>query len=302
MSISVQNRKILWGRSGNRCAFPGCNQELHQVIGQCGSTVIGEECHIEAQSGKGPRFNRTLTEKQINSFENLILFCPTHHRIVDENPEEYTVDTLKKMKGDHEGRVRRALEDKTEFDDLYYESVVTYIETMLDFDGWDVWTSYLLSADGPKCTEETQKSIDEIIQYILGRVWYGRYPDLEDAIKNFRAVLVDFDKVFHRHTESKNGWFFTERFYRIQPYDHVVADELLKVYEAHVFLVNNLVYELTRASNRICDLVRLHVNPSYRLAEGKLVSYDKCPEYRIGEYYPGLEEFEKICRTRDVYV
>lgn len=100
MSISVKSRKILWGRSGNRCAFPGCNEELHQTVGEIGCTLIGMECHIEAQSANGPRFNKDYTEKEIDSFENLILLCPNHHKIIDDNPEEYTVDRLKQMKVD----------------------------------------------------------------------------------------------------------------------------------------------------------------------------------------------------------
>ena len=69
-----------------------------------------------------------------------------------------------------------------------------------------------------------------------------------------------------------------------------------------MLLVDNLIYELTRAGNRICDLTRKYVNPSYRLAEGKLLSYDQCPEYRQSESYPGLEQFKLFYKTRDVYM
>ena len=301
MSITVQSRKILWGRSGNRCAYPGCNQELHQVIEQ-NNTVIGEECHIEARSCEGPRFNSNLSEVQINSFENLILMCPIHHRIIDDNPNEYTVSVLKKMKADHESRVRQALEDKSEFDDLYYMSIVDYIDMMMDFENWDAWTSYLLSAEGPMCTKEKQESIEEVKQFILSRIWYKRYPDFEIAIRQFRFILDDFDNIFHKHSDLVKGWYKTEKFYKVRPYDYEIADRMLSEYETHVILIDNLVYEMTRAANLICDLTRRYVNPSYRLAEGKLLSYDKCPEYREGEYYPGLEKFKEICETRDVYI
>lgn len=301
MSITVQSRKILWGRSGNRCAFPGCNQELHQAD-ETSSTVIGQECHIEAQSEDGPRFNPALSEKQIDSFENLILMCPIHHRIIDENPEKYTVAALKKMKAGHEDRVRRALEDKSEFDDLYYMSIVDYIDMMMEFERWDIWTSYMLSADGPMCTMEKDEDIEEVSRYILSRVRYKKYPDLDDAIKQFRIILIDLSNVFHKHSILTNGWYRTEKFYKIKPYDHEVADRLLAEYEVHVILVDNLVYEMTRAANLICDLTRKHIDPSYRLAEGKLLSYDKCPEYREGESYPGLERFREICEQRDVFI
>lgn len=301
MSISVQNRKILWGHSGNRCAFPGCNQELHLSEGTDEKTIVGQECHIEAQSAGGPRYNSMLSEAQIDSYENLILLCSNHHKIIDANPEQYTVTALKKMKADHENKVRRALEDKSEFDNLSYEAVVVYIEMMLDFETWDQWTSYLLSADGPLLSVEMQKSIDEIRQYILSRVWVGRYPELEESIKEFRRILIDFDAVFHSHSELRDSWYFTPKFYKVKPYDYKVADKLLVEYQNHLQLVKNLVYEMTRSANRICDLMRKYVDPLYRFADGKLISYDDCPEYRDGEQYPGLEEFKKICRTRDVY-
>lgn len=302
MSISVQNRKILWGHSGNRCAFPGCNQELHSSNGKDAKTIVGQECHIEAQSPGGPRFNPALSEAQIDSYENLILLCSNHHRIIDANPDQYTVAALKKMKTDHEKQVRRALEDKSEFDNMSYEAIVVYIEMMLDFETWDQWTSYLLSADGPMLSVNMQESIEEIKQYILSRVWVGRYADLEESIKEFRRVLIDFNDVFHRHSEQKGEWFITQKFYKVKPYDHVIADKLLVDYKMHLQLVNNLVYEMTRSANRICDLMRKYVDPLYRFADGKLTSYDDCPEYRDGEKYPGLEEFEKIYRTRDVFV
>lgn len=266
-----------------------------------GYTLIGMECHIEAQSESGPRFNKNLMEKQIDSFENLILLCPTHHKIVDDNPKDYTVERLKKMKADHESRVRKVLDNKTEFDDMYYESVVYYIDMMLEFDNWDAWTSYLLSADGPKISEDMLDSIDEIKQYILGRVWFGKYPDLEDAIKNLRNVLIDLVGVFSRHSEQNRNWYFTEKFYKVRPYDAKLANELLEEYHQHVLLVDNLTYEMTRAANRICDLTRKHIDRCYRLAEGKLLSYDTCPEYRNGENYPGLDDFKKICRERDIF-
>lgn len=302
MGISVKDRKILWGRSGNRCAFYGCNIELHQVEDANTSSIIGEECHIEAQSANGPRYNASLSEKQVNSFNNLILLCANHHKIIDDNPEQYTVKDLKIMKSEHEDRVRKALEDKTDFDDMYYESIVYYIDMMLEFDHWDTWTSYLLSADGPSISVEMMDDIDKVNTFILSRVWFGTYPDLENTIKSLRDILIDFENVFIRHSDRKNNWYYTEKFYKIRPYDEEVTTQLRKEYENHMILINNLVYEITRVANKICDLTRKYICHDYRLAEGKLISYDKCPEYREGEYYPGLSQFIKISKNRDVSI
>ena len=293
MSISVQNRKILWGLSGNRCAFPGCNQLLHLSVGESGSSLIGEECHIEAQSGNGPRFNSKLSERQINDYRNLILLCPTHHKIVDDNPEEYPVETLIKMKAAHEARVRTALEDKAGNDDMHYEAIIMYIDMMLEFEYWEAWTSYLLNAQ-PLTTNEKINDIEEIHRYIISRIWPGRYPELEEAFKNFDTVLWDLYNVFFRHAESQGLGYRTVKFYRIEPYDYRVANQFLPSYNRHVLLVNTLIKELTKAGNHLCDIFRKCVNSGYRIAEGKLMIDGYCPEYNGEKKYPGLEKLEKM--------
>ena len=50
MPLAIRDRKILWAWSGNRCAFPGCAQELvERGYGQAANIVIGEEAHISAR-------------------------------------------------------------------------------------------------------------------------------------------------------------------------------------------------------------------------------------------------------------
>lgn len=79
--------KRLFAVSMNRCAFPGCSTP---VIDPATQTVLGEICHIHAQSEGGPRFNNDLTQEQIHGFENLILMCGTHHKLIDDSGNEAT--------------------------------------------------------------------------------------------------------------------------------------------------------------------------------------------------------------------
>ena len=292
MSIQVHDRKILWGLSGNRCAFPGCNQELLEDKTD-GKIVVGEECHIIARENKGPRGNITISEDEKDKYENLILLCPTHHTVIDGDPEKYTPEKLKEMRSNHEDRIRRALADKSTFDALYYEAIVRFIDTTMDFEHWDIWTSYLLSNDRPMCTEETYSRICTVINYILGRVWYKRYLELEDAIQDFHLVLNDLITVFCKNAECEKGVYVTEKFYKIKPYDYRIADKLLVEYKDHLRLIRSLVYEMTKAANRICDLTRNDIDPEYRLTQGKLLLSDQCPEYKNGERYIGLEALKK---------
>jgi len=86
--------KHLWASSANRCCYPGCSTEMVTGAG----LVVGEICHITASRPKGPRYDPSLTEAERDAFANLILFCPTHHKIVDANPTTYTPDLLRELK------------------------------------------------------------------------------------------------------------------------------------------------------------------------------------------------------------
>lgn len=114
MSISNQTRKLLWGRSGNRCAI--CRRELTMSgKDEDSDCVIGEECHIVAKKNDGPRGISDLNKKQRDEYENLILLCSIHHKKIDDQIENYSVKNLKTIKLHHERWVRNSL---NAFDDI----------------------------------------------------------------------------------------------------------------------------------------------------------------------------------------
>lgn len=90
--------------SGNVCAFPGCQVPIVEAAG----TVTGEICHIKAQSPQGPRYDTKQTEEERHSYENLILLCRRHHKVVDTEADIYDVPALKEIKAIHERIVGRA--------------------------------------------------------------------------------------------------------------------------------------------------------------------------------------------------
>ena len=113
--IRDADRKLLWGRSGNECAFPQCSQSLTMTpegaeADSRSSTpvVLGEEAHIVAAEDDGPRGDPSMPIGERNAYRNLILLCPTHHRLIDkDNGIHYSVAELHKMKADHERLVER---------------------------------------------------------------------------------------------------------------------------------------------------------------------------------------------------
>jgi hypothetical protein len=74
------------------------------------STTLGEIAHIVARSAEGPRGDGLLPPDQRDDYDNLILLCPTHHRIVDDNVSEWPTERLIRMKVDHERWVANQLE------------------------------------------------------------------------------------------------------------------------------------------------------------------------------------------------
>lgn len=90
--------------SGNTCAFPECPSPLVEPTG----TITGEICHIRAQNPGGARFDATQTQSDRHAYENLILLCGQHHKIVDAEAALYTVDVLERMKANQEQQRGRA--------------------------------------------------------------------------------------------------------------------------------------------------------------------------------------------------
>lgn len=101
----------LFALSGNVCAFPGCSLPIVED----GGIVTGEICHIRAQNVGGPRFDETQSESDRHAFDNLILLCRRHHKVVDAEPDLYSVDALQEIKSIREARFGRPERDTDAF-------------------------------------------------------------------------------------------------------------------------------------------------------------------------------------------
>ena len=105
---TVSTYKVLFGLSGNQCAHPDClNTLIESGTELSDDLVTGHICHIYAISEAGPRGKRGLTNKELNSRENLILLCPQHHAVIDGQYEDYLAETLKEWKRLHEEKIRK---------------------------------------------------------------------------------------------------------------------------------------------------------------------------------------------------
>lgn len=131
-SLSLPDRKKLWALSHNMCAFPQCRQQLVENVadaesGAGYSVVVGEEAHIYGFSEGGPRYDPEYPEALLESYENRILLCQTHHTIIDaRRGEGFDAKTLLRMKKDHEEGLKR--------DDELVAAVKAYLGGQMEAD------------------------------------------------------------------------------------------------------------------------------------------------------------------------
>jgi hypothetical protein len=102
--------KLLWGLSAGRCAFPNCRHQCIALETDFDATAtLGKIAHIIAHSDDGPRANPAMPLEDRDCYENWMLLCPTHHDLVDVQPNTYTVEDLQRWKREHEQWVQESL-------------------------------------------------------------------------------------------------------------------------------------------------------------------------------------------------
>ena len=107
MAVNEIDIKKLWGRAAGKCSYPNCTVDCIPFLNNEDPTVIGEMAHIIARMPNGPR---GIPSGGSNTYENLILLCPTHHRTIDKAPEgTFPPELLHQWKSEHEERVNNSL-------------------------------------------------------------------------------------------------------------------------------------------------------------------------------------------------
>lgn len=105
-NYSPKTLKVLFALSGNQCAHPDCTNPVIIPPTEASDVHVSNQiCHIYSLNAEA-RTQDALTEKELNAPENLILFCPTHHGIIDGQHETYPPDLLKQWKQEHEEKIK----------------------------------------------------------------------------------------------------------------------------------------------------------------------------------------------------
>ena len=104
-TVLISDIKLLYSRSAGRCNI--CGEEVFKEKESGNGFVhIGEMAHNTSFSSniKAPRW---IDQKSgDNSYNNLILLCANHHRIVDGDETTYTVEKIYDLKKSFEKKVK----------------------------------------------------------------------------------------------------------------------------------------------------------------------------------------------------
>ena len=105
MTISEVDIKLLWGRAGGTCSKPDCTEDLTALV-EAGNYVVGEMAHV---IGRKPTARRSTPNGGPDTYDNLILLCPTHHTHIDKAPEgTFTAELLHDWKRRQEDLIQQA--------------------------------------------------------------------------------------------------------------------------------------------------------------------------------------------------
>jgi len=301
--VSLLNRTTLWGHAASRCSFQDCVIELAENSLSSGIVSIGEVAHIISGQEGGPRYASDYNADLIDAYENLILLCCNHHKLIDSDVNTYSVAELRKMKSDHEKLVKEKFQvDAVKQRDIeYYAIVVEKWEILGNLSEWLSWTEWLILNRLPKISKPQWNKLNELHRYLDSRQWPKMYPDLKRAFQQFNIVLEDFLNEFDIwvYEDFDENYLITTALYRKQA-------KTAREQDVHDILICELTEELTKCANQIIEEVQKNLFNGYRIEEGIVllrgypaegISYRKL-EYLPGKSYLGLREIESAIKKR----
>lgn len=191
---SVVTIKRLFALSGNRCAYPKCALPIVENSG----TVTGIVCHIKARSKGGPRYDAKQPPDERHGFENLLLMCARHSKVIDAEPKTYTVELLRELKAlqEREGSIELSRTEAMMAEALWRDYRTLYISA-----GGHVMVGSPGGIQGENVTIKTSKSKLKVMpaQGTLGS---------DGLRRNYVKHLIDRYNEFASKQPGRSGYSF----------------------------------------------------------------------------------------------
>jgi hypothetical protein len=275
MTISQKDIKLLWGRSGNRCAK--CRIELTQNSNAITSSfTLGEQAHIVGEKENTTRGRSPLSIEERNSYHNLILLCPNHHSEIDSNEEDWPIEKLHQLKSKHELWVNETLSKVVDLEksakQIVVSGVIDFTVILCELETWRFWSSEALSAD-PKWTKERVENTYRYRQKIIATIWPEEFDELRRSAITLSIFLGRAANVFMEHMESIEDFYIAHRFYKAKSFNPNFNKDV-KAFEDWLDRCYEMVFLSTKAANWFADTVRRDINPMFFAEHGKFTIFD----------------------------
>ncbi|MFT4300385.1 MAG: hypothetical protein QM579_01395 [Desulfovibrio sp.] len=296
MAISVKTRKLLWARSGGRCA--ACSKKITASVGG-NDLLAGNECHINSRKPFGPRYE--AGRKDIDSYDNLIVLCSCCHDIVDKAVKYYTKERLIDMKKAHEARVCA---------DIIPPSKSPYIDLLIRWEKAykiDNWEDITYDFNIPGQNFIYQEFIDGVEEFekLFNSVIRNKVYNC-DVMNSALFTCIFYSKAFletfFRHAERVGKKTFTvEKFYKPASLyglskKNDESEDLLIKYEDHCRLLYTIMIFMTAAVNNVITSAWDECDPWYRHNKG-IVSL-RSTECFFSSSYTESSEFSEMAKNK----
>nr|WP_157436533.1 hypothetical protein [Actinospica robiniae] len=280
-------------------------------IAQSAGIILGEEAHIRSSKADGPRHDESYPVDMLDSYENLILLCPTHHTKIDKDGgSDFPVEMLVAMKATHEeavdstlgeaGKKRRELCERTAVS-------VAIWEKKLGLDDWHE-LSYSLNTPRPTIARDRFEQLQRLCEWLLAKRWDKGFPALVIAFENHRLAMADLSSMLSGSMKSwgEDSLMMHRETVNLE-WDEDKYERLSRVEDVRAAIIFSLVVEATRSVNFVIDAIIEDLDPYYRFDEGLCLMFRgdgfTFEKYRLGYsshrlerglLYPGMPYIESV--------
>jgi len=129
-------------------------------------TLVGEVCHIKGSKPGSARYDLNQSEVERHAYGNLVLMCPTHHTVIDDDEEAYTVERLYKIKAEHEANSTVVPDEQAEKVAQTFQQTIINIGQSGGLSAHTVNASNLTVQGGPSTNHITHKRQIQAIEYL----------------------------------------------------------------------------------------------------------------------------------------
>ncbi|GAB5564432.1 MAG: hypothetical protein Wins2KO_14950 [Winogradskyella sp.] len=233
---SAETYKLLYVRSGNECAFPGCN---HPIFNDDG-LYIAQLCHINAANEGGQRYDKNQTDEQRRAPENLLFMCHRHHKETDSFKE----DKLLEIKLNHESQftesgrqLSKEMLEQISNESIYYWSRQKQKEFELD----DLKMKTDFNFNESELYNEVLEGINLIYNYCETCSQSDNSETLENDLKNlFDKAGLDYSKI-EKIPYFENPFVLRNWEYHNIGLPNLFSNLIMKLYQLRVKTFETLV-------------------------------------------------------------